>query len=298
MTDWKQKKYEYALRIGYIVPDDPEFEHTFVGALLKKYPQNIRVIHEMKDALGQLPQWTDITDRLLRDLKDAFETDTSANTRRTYYACIKATLNAYSGEADFPSKKYAEILRVHGEPTQNVYLTEEEIRRIYDYSPQSEEERYVRKIFLISCYTGARHSDAETMTADNIDGDTLSYVSQKTKTECRLPAHIHLHELIADGTHIEINALNFNETLRGICRKCEITGKMKLFRRGGVELNHKYNFVASHTARRSFCTNLHLRGADLLSISKMAGHSSIEMTKRYIVGYKEHSKEIIEFFNT
>lgn len=298
MTDWNQKKYEYALKIGYIDTDDPQYEHTFVGAFIKKYPNNIRVIHEMKSSVGRLPVWEDITDRMLRELKDALECDTTSNTRRTYYASIKSILNSYKGEANFPSTKYAEILKSKNEPSQNVFLTEEEISRIYDYSPKNDEEKFVRKVFLISCYTGCRHSDATSISLENINEKWLTYVSGKTKTESRLPAHKNLPSLISEDVYVQMNDLDFNYTIREICKECDISGKIKLFRRGGIEVREKYEFVASHTARRSFCTNLYLRGADILSISKMAGHSSQEMTRRYIVGYKEQSQEILDFFQS
>lgn len=59
----------------------------------------------------------------------------------------------------------------------------------------------------------------------------------------------------------------------------------------------KWEFVSSHTARRSFATNLYLRGADLYSISQMMGHASVEMTQNYLCcGLREQSAQVMEYF--
>jgi site-specific recombinase XerD len=63
------------------------------------------------------------------------------------------------------------------------------------------------------------------------------------------------------------------------------------------EGKRKWEFVSSHTARRSFATNLYLRGADLYSISQMMGHASVEMTQNYLCcGLREQSAQVMEYF--
>ncbi len=39
---------------------------------------------------------------------------------------------------------------------------------------------------------------------------------------------------------------------------------------------------SSHSGRRSFCTNLIMKGYDIKSVSVLMGHSSIQMTSKYI----------------
>lgn len=91
--------------------------------------------------------------------------------------------------------------------------------------------------------------------------------------------------------------VTFNKTIREICRKCGINEQIKLFQAGKEEKGEKWEFISSHTARRSFATNLYLRGCDLFSISKMMGHTSTEMTERYICcGLKEQSTRVMEYF--
>ncbi|WP_240052269.1 tyrosine-type recombinase/integrase, partial [Bacteroides intestinalis] len=79
--------------------------------------------------------------------------------------------------------------------------------------------------------------------------------------------------------------------------KAGITEAVKVFKAGKEVEGEKWEFVSSHTARRSFATNLYLRGADLYSISQMMGHASVEMTQNYLCcGLREQSAQVMEYF--
>lgn len=95
----------------------------------------------------------------------------------------------------------------------------------------------------------------------------------------------------------EVSDPTFNNNIRNICRKTGITEAVKIFKAGKEVEGEKWEFVSSHTARRSFATNLYLRGADLYSISQMMGHASVEMTQNYLCcGLREQSAQVMEYF--
>lgn len=80
----------------------------------------------------------------------------------------------------------------------------------------------------------------------------------------------------------------------------KIDGKVAIREhRGGaihVRCTEKYNLVSTHTARRSFATNL-LKAKDvpLAAISKALGHSKITTTMRYLrVGAEENAALLAE----
>ena len=66
------------------------------------------------------------------------------------------------------------------------------------------------------------------------------------------------------------------------CHKAGINELVSVYMRGEFRDDEKWKFVSSHTARRSFATNLYKKGVDIYTISQLCGHSSIEMTKKYI----------------
>ncbi len=104
-------------------------------------------------------------------------------------------------------------------------------------------------------------------------------------------------ELLTNLPKEEVSDPTFNNNIRNICRKAGITEAVKVFKAGKEVEGEKWEFVSSHTARRSFATNLYLRGADLYSISQMMGHASVEMTQNYLCcGLREQSAQVMEYF--
>ena len=176
-------------------------------------------------------------------------------------------------------------------------LTDEELERIITYVPKNANEQLVRTQFLIGAFTGCRHSDYTRLNNRNIVGGMISYVSLKTKTHATVPLKPIVKELLTNLPKEEVTDPTFNNNIRNICRKAGITEAVKVFKAGKEVEGEKWEFVSSHTARRSFATNLYLRGADLYSISQMMGHASVEMTQNYLCcGLREQSAQVMEYF--
>ena len=72
---------------------------------------------------------------------------------------------------------------------------------------------------------------------------------------------------------------------------------MKIFKAGKTLDGEKWQYIGSHSARRTFASLLYLRGVDLYTISKMLGHTSVKTTEGYICAdIKTDSKELMEYF--
>lgn len=80
----------------------------------------------------------------------------------------------------------------------------------------------------------------------------------------------------------------------------KIDGKVAIREyRGGMaheRYTEKYNLVSTHTARRSFATNLSkAKDVPLYAISKALGHSKITTTMRYLrIGIDENAALLAE----
>ena len=141
-------------------------------------------------------------------------------------------------------------------------------------------------------------------TRENVVGERLVYVSIKTHIQAEVPLSKVVERLIAENEMFyiagkEVSDPTFNKTIREICRKLGMNERLKLYRAGEFVEGAKYEFISSHTARRSFATNLYLRGADLYAISKMMGHSSVTMTEGYIsCGLRDLSDDILDYIKT
>lgn len=272
---------------------------TFKGAFLAKYPKCGIVLDYFREATDKPMSWGNLS-RLNLSLFITHMGETLAqNSVRQYCAKIKSVLNAYADEVDLP-KDWKKILTVRGETVVNVWLTDAELEKLADYVPRTPVEKSVRGRFLLESYTGARFSDAERLDLTNLDGRDITYISQKTHTRASIPCKPILMPILAENRDLQtVSTVTFNDTLRAMCRRVGINATVHAFRAGNEITDEKWKLVTSHTGRRSFATNLYLRGCDLYSISRMMGHSSVEMTaKRYICcPMRELSDNIMEYFD-
>lgn len=282
--------------------DEPK-QTTLKEAMSLKYPAYADRILGMFEAANLCEAtWENLTKVRLQRFIDYMGERIAPNSVSQYATKLKAVLNLYSEEVELP-RGYDKVLSPKKEKVQNVYLTEEEIQRIVNYQAKNDREALVQAQFCIGVLTLARHSDFMNFDESNIIGDNLVYVSQKTKIQSSIPTSPTLlkfikaqKEIMSKGVTISDKA--FNATIRRICAKCGIDEPIKLYHRGEMAVKPKYEFVSSHSARRSGVTNLYLRGLDLLTISKIAGHTDTKTTLGYVCcGVRELPQEAKDYFS-
>lgn len=298
----QNRKLQRAIFQGYLegYEENPrEWRHSFVGTFLTKYPRRVKTLDILTQLVGHIPTWLDFNDALVSDFMAEYGQSHANNSCKVVFAELRSVLNSCVTEELRPLKFPRALFRKE-EPSQAVYLDELEIERIRtEFVPQNDYDRYIKKIFMIEAFTGARAGDSRRLTVDNCDfrTDTLSYVSQKTKQLITIPVHEHLMEYLKDPVSINMYLATFEDGCRRMCRVCEINERTKLFRRGKNVAGPKYKFVTSHTARRSFATNLYLRGVDPAIIAQFMGHATQETTiRRYIIGRRRVKDTDLRFF--
>lgn len=273
---------------------------TFKQAFLEKYPERGAVINYYEQATGRPCTWKDFTPYSLNKFRKYMleESALCQKSVRMYLTLFSVVLAMFEEEVGLP-KNWRKYLHVSDDVSQNVYLTEEEIAMIISYIPENENEKYVKNSFLLGALTGARHSDYMAFTERNIKDGWLNYVSQKTRKEASIPASPYILKLVREKSRmsIELSDVAINNIIRRIAMKSGITEEIQLYQRGKYQNKPKYEFLASHSARRSFATNLYLRGADVYQIMKLMGHSSTSQTEGYICcGLRTLSPEVMGFF--
>ena len=259
---------------------------TLKEAFYAKYPENHRILGYFEEANGCECTWENLSKVGLHKYVAFLGTRLAPNGVRSYCSKLKSVMTSYNEEVELP-KDYEKILNVKHDASEHVYLNDEEIRRIIVYQPTKKAERVVKNWFLIGCLTGARHSDYIRFTTRNIRDGELHYVSVKTHINTIIPLCPYVEELIRENEKNGYNELRysdvwFNKNLRRICKCSGITEEVSLYTGGKFQCGEKWRFVASHCARRSFATNLYRNGVDIYTISRLCGHSSVEMTKHYI----------------
>lgn len=308
LLSYEQKeRYASAIRQGYFSTyHGRSWKHdTFYGAYLWKHPGRVKVVKRFEKLLGHRPGWEDLTDDNIRDLFEDLANNYAPNSVKTLCAEITAVIRENDATRSIPSVNFGSILKAKKEPSQAVYLTMEEIKRIRDYEPKTRLAKCVKRLFMIECLTGARMGDCMRIGTDNIneDGRTLTYVSQKSRIEVTVPIHRWLRPFLVDAEMYkrDISLCSYNRILRNICISCGIDERVKLFQKGETFSGPKYDFVSSHTGRRSFATNLSKKGVSIEQIALLMGHMSgnvpnVSMTQHYIVGKMSIDSKVFELF--
>ncbi|MBA7583804.1 hypothetical protein ES708_25754 [subsurface metagenome] len=104
---------------------------------------------------------------------------------------------------------------------------------------------------------------------------------------------------IPEGIHMN----DFNKLIKCIAEEAGISEEIIITQKRGserVETNYKkFDLIASHTCRRSFCTNEYLKGTPTLYIMKISGHRTERNFLKYIkVDEKVAAQKMLEFWKT
>ena len=184
------------------------------------------------------------------------------------------------------------------EDAETIYLNEDELLQMRTTILPNRHLDNVRDLFLLACYTGVRSQDYPKLTKDSlINGGTMLKVrTETTDEEVIIPLHPVAKSILDkyNGTPRLISNQKFNTYIKEVCRIVGLTEMVSLTRTcGGKKVTTrkpKYEFVSSHTARRSFATNAYKAGVPSLAIMAITGHRTEKVFLKYIkVGKEEHA---------
>ena len=215
------------------------------------------------------------------------------------------TLKVWLNEATFKgintNNQYKnQRFRAVTEQTDSVYLSVKELEQIYSTDCKSERLNKVRDLFLVGAFTGLRFSDVTSLTKDNIKGSTISIEQHKTGKRVAIPLHpivINIWNKYGEKLPKQISNQKFNEYIKEVCKLAGIDSiEQKNITKGGFRVRQsfkKYELITSHTARRSFATNLYLSGFPAISIMPITGHTTERAFMRYIRVTPEQHAELL-----
>lgn len=199
-------------------------------------------------------------------------------------------------------RKAFRVMRV---PVYNVYLTEEELRRLANLKLKDKPVLdLVRDIFLVGCYTAQRFSDYSRLTPDMIrtlTGGTkvIELIQQKTGEKVIIPIKPELDKILKKYKYKlpHVWEQKLNQHIKDIAADAKITEPIQMeASKGGMIVKTsvaKNLLIKTHTARRTGCTNMYLAGVPILNIMKVSGHKTDREFLKYISVTKEETANIL-----
>ncbi len=176
------------------------------------------------------------------------------------------------------------------EETDAIYLSYEEVEKIYttDLSQYPHLVEY-RNLFVLACLTGLRFSDFSVLKPEDLRNNRLYKKQNKSDNWVVVPLRQTAKDIFTEQFKDKIPALTnseFNRHIKTVGKLAGISIPITFsYKKGSqtfVETREKYDWITTHTARRSFCTCEFLAGTPVKLIMKISGHKNEKDFYRYI----------------
>ena len=223
----------------------------------------------------------------------------SINTFGRNVGLIKTFLNYALREKHTLNDKF-KLFKAKREVTDQVVLSKSEVLKLYhfDFTKNTKLEK-VRDVFVFGCLTGMRYSDFKRVQGENIENGTITLREIKDKSKTLKIPLVALSRAILEKYNYKLPIISDQKFRNYIKEACKIVGftdpVVKSSRIGNNVTNEtfkKYERVSTHTARRSFITNMINAGVPNKVIMGITGHKSIVTFQNY---YKPNEANTIRF---
>ena len=213
--------------------------------------------------------------------------------RQTYIITLLSLVKAMAAKAakyGYAVDSSYDDVTVDPEEIFTVYLSMNEITRIYYFKGLTKKQERIRDLFVVGCLTALRYSDYSTLTKENFTKDYIVKITKKTGKKVTIPLHNYVREIYTkyDGeVSPGISLQHFNRYIKKICQRVGFTEEIVYhYTKGGklvTESKQKWQLVSSHTGRRSAATNLYQTGRiKTYEIMALTGHTTEKSFFRYI----------------
>ncbi|MCX7874631.1 MAG: site-specific integrase [Melioribacteraceae bacterium] len=172
-----------------------------------------------------------------------------------------------------------------------IYLTSEELSLLENLELENKSLEQVRDVFCFACYTGQRFSDISSIQWEDLSDNYWNLRSYKTKDIIRIPLIDKATKIIQKYRECEkplpiISHQKTNEYIKEMCKIAGLTELVTINRYSAsrkIEITKpKYEFVTTHTARRTFVTLSLEKGLRPEMVMEITGHKEYKTMKKYM----------------
>ena len=277
------------------------FEEYIEKGKLTKTPNTIKGQNTIKNYLeffckenGFSLSFDNIDDAFFEQLRDySYETK---KMKQNYFAKVIKVLKSFlnwATEKGYNTKRAFEKFRATEHDIHIVYLSFDELMKLYEKDFDNDRLSQVRDFYCMGCFTGLRFSDLSKLHLANISEDHIVLSIQKTKTQNHAIKLNKYAKAILEkykGTIYEplpiISSQKFNEYIKECCELAEITQPFTIHWFVGNKKKSltqpKCKFITSHTARKTFITNSLLLGMEPKAIKMIANIKKDAVLDKYM----------------
>lgn len=228
----------------------------------------------------------------------------STNTVGKYMRALREFVNkaADEGHELRPAILKRGGIAIPEEETHKVYLNPEELAALlnFDLRAHPRLER-ARDLFIAGAWTGLRFGDLTRVRPEHIEGERIRIRASKTGREVTLPLHPHVRFLLnkyGGALPPAISNQKQNDYIKEAAAMVPELQERTMQGRTTAGIHAevsraKWEQVTTHTARRSFATNLYRSGVPARSIMALTGHRTEEVFRRYIRLDNEEHADIV-----
>ena len=290
-----------------VKPEDQSFYRYYLDFVDRKAkeglnPETIRVYMTTYNVMQEFKKdfrISDLTLKLIEDFDDHMrvKNGNALGGRHPKHKNLRTVILDML-KHDIPVDNPYKWFKMPSAPAKEVYLDKSELARFAQYAKQFHKDTTEGKVFLMylfSCYTGLRWSDAVSLRWDHIDMDNMLIKKQmvKTKAEVIVPLFPMAYDILLE--------LSPDKALFGCDKQvfqtfCEPTYNNTLRKHAKIIGIDKH--ITYHSSRHTFATLLVLDGVDIYKIQKYLGHKSVNMTERYLKYDLSIAKESAKDINT
>ncbi len=305
---------EMSLPRGYVPP--MEFIENYIKKAIvspgtkKDYNNTLTHLKDLDDYRGKTANWKAMGYEYYLELIDYLKTEKYLKAS-TVDKIIK-NLKVFLQQADLTdnlevNQDFKKVVsgkslfaKVSKEEPRHIYLTEEEVKQFTNAEIEDKRLSEIRDLFIIGCWTGLRISDLSRLRRENIKDGLVSITTKKTSQNLVIPVTDELQAML-DKYPGQLPKIptdqHFNRELKKAAKAAKLDDTvMSEVKKGNMKVKvpvPKHELITSHTARRSFATNLYRRGIPSTQLMMLTGHKTEDAFLRYIkVSREDNAKDV------
>ncbi len=248
-------------------------------------------VNRFKDFLieekNQSITFNNLTPLLIEDFMDYLQSKSVGEGALSYFARFKKIIKHAYRKNLMPINPLDKVeKKIKGKARKKDTLTLDEIQTLTKTKTENPE---IKRAFLFCCFTGLRWIDVKhTLKWGNIDlkNKEMNLIQQKTNEHLTMPLNAVAIQLLGKAGDKESiiftlpSANGANKTLKAWVKRAEID-----------------KTITWHNGRHSFGTNLIYNNVDLLTASKLLGHTTVKHAQRYVDTAKKMKEDAVKSIN-